>query len=73
MVAGAHDKVVLPAKVRNYCEDVGSPEKVFVDHACASHYAMWEGNRGVLFKASLDWIRDGQADGISRGETKLGY
>jgi pimeloyl-ACP methyl ester carboxylesterase len=73
MVVGAHDKVVVPARVRNFYEDVGSPEKVFVDLACASHYAMWEANRGLLFKASLEWIRDGQVNGIGRGETRLGY
>jgi pimeloyl-ACP methyl ester carboxylesterase len=73
VVAGAHDKVVAPARVRNDCEDVGSSEKGFVDLACASHYAMWESNRDLLFKASLEWIRDGQVNGISRGETRLGY
>jgi pimeloyl-ACP methyl ester carboxylesterase len=73
MAAGPFDKIVLPAAVRAFYEDLASSEKVLVDLGCSSHYAMWEKNRALLFKASLDWIRDGKINGMSRGEMKLGY
>ena len=41
--------------VREYYEDLGSPEKVFVDLACSSHNAMWEKNHLLLFQASGDY------------------
>ena len=73
MVAGAHDKQVAPARVRELYADLGSTQKVIVDLACASHNAMWEKNRVLLFKASLEWLKHGTVNGTSEGELKLGY
>jgi len=73
MVAGAHDKQVLPDRVRQLYDDIGSKEKVMIDLACSSHNAMWERNHLHLFKASLDWLRDGKVNGASQGIVKLGY
>jgi pimeloyl-ACP methyl ester carboxylesterase len=73
MAAGKFDKIVPPAAVRAYFDDLASSDKVFIDLGCSSHFAMWEKNRALLFKASLDWIRDGKINGMSRGEMKLGY
>jgi pimeloyl-ACP methyl ester carboxylesterase len=73
MVSGAHDKQIVPERVRALYQDVGSQEKVFIDLACTSHNAMWEPNRGLLFKASLEWLRDGKVSGVSAGEVRLGY
>ena len=73
VAVGPHDKVVQPATVKAFYEDLGSADKVFVDLACTSHFAMWEKNRDLLFNASLEWIRDGRIQGVSRGEMKLGY
>lgn len=73
MVAGAHDKQVVPERVRELYADLGSKEKVFIDLACSSHNAMWESNRGLLFRASLDWLKEGKVNGTSTGELKLGY
>jgi pimeloyl-ACP methyl ester carboxylesterase len=73
MAAGALDTVVLPARVKEFYEDLGSADKIFIDLGCASHSAMWEKHRGLLFKASLDWIRDGKIEGKNRGELKMGY
>ena len=73
MVAGVHDDQVPPERVRELYEDLGSPEKVLVDLACSSHNAMWEKNRLLLFKASLDWLATGQVGGTSRGVVRLGY
>jgi pimeloyl-ACP methyl ester carboxylesterase len=73
MVTGAHDKQVAPQRVRDLYADLGSKEKVIVDLACSSHNAMWEKNHLLLFKASLDWLKEGKVNGVSTGELKLGY
>ena len=73
MVAGVHDKQVLPERVRELYADLGAKQKVLVDLACSSHNAMWERNHLLLFKASLEWLRDGKVNGMSEGEVKLGY
>jgi pimeloyl-ACP methyl ester carboxylesterase len=73
MIAGPHDKQVVPERVRQLYEDLGSKEKVFIDLACTSHNAMWERNHLLLFQASLDWLRDGKVNGVSQGMLRLGY
>ncbi len=73
MVAGVHDKQVAPERVRELYADLGSKQKVIVDLACSSHNAMWEKNRLLLFKASLEWLKDGKVSGMSEGELRLGY
>jgi len=72
MLVGTHDKQVLPERVRELHADLGSKQKLFVELACASHNAMWEKNRELLFKASLDWLREGKINGVAEGELKLG-
>jgi pimeloyl-ACP methyl ester carboxylesterase len=72
MVVGSHDKQVLPERVRELYADLGSKQKVLIELACSSHNAMWEKNRALLFKASLDWLRDGNVNGVTAGELKLG-
>jgi pimeloyl-ACP methyl ester carboxylesterase len=73
MVTGVHDKQVPPERVRELYADLGSKHKVFIDLACSSHNAMWEKNHLMLFRASLEWLRDGQVNGTSEGELKFGY
>ena len=73
LVAGAHDKQVLPGRVRELHADLGSPQKVFVDLACSSHNAMWERNHALLFSASLEWITRGSVNGVKAGTVRLGY
>ena len=73
MVTGVHDKQVPPARVREYYEDLGAPEKVFVDLACSSHNAMWEKNHLLLFQASLEWFEKGTVNGAKTGMLKMGY
>jgi hypothetical protein len=34
---------------------------------------MWERNRTVLFKASLEWLEKGTVNGMQEGMLKLGY
>jgi pimeloyl-ACP methyl ester carboxylesterase len=73
MVAGAHDKQVPPARVRDLYTDLGAREKVFVDLACSSHNAMWEKNHLFLFRASLEWLTQGSVNGAKQGTLRLGY
>ncbi len=73
MVTGVHDKQVVPARVRDLYEDLGSPSKIFVDLACSSHNAMWERNHLLLFQATLEFLRSGTVNGVTKGELRLGY
>jgi pimeloyl-ACP methyl ester carboxylesterase len=73
MVVGVHDKQVSPDRVRELYADLGSRQKVFVDLACSSHNAMWERNRLLLFRASLDWLTQGAVNDTREGMLRLGY
>lgn len=73
LVAGIHDGQVPPGRVREMYEDLGSQEKVLLDLGCASHNAMWEVNRTLLFDASLEWLTGGSVDGLKSGVVRMGY
>jgi len=73
MVSGAYDKQVLPARVKDLYTDLGSPQKVFADLACSSHNALWERNRLLLFRASLEWLNSSTVNGTEQGTVRLGY
>ena len=72
MVTGLHDKQVDSARVRELYEDLGSRQKVILEMACSSHNAMWEKDHLALFKASLDWLKDGKVNGLEAGVVKQG-
>ncbi|MGD1071526.1 MAG: alpha/beta fold hydrolase [Bryobacteraceae bacterium] len=72
-VSGAHDKQVQPDSVRNLIADLGSKQKIFADLACSSHNALWEKNRLLLFRASLEWLTKGTVNGVEQGSVRLGY
>jgi len=72
-IAGQHDKQVPPDRVRDFYADLAAPQKVFVDLACSSHNAMWEKNRLLLFRASLEWLTSGAVSGAKDGTLRLGY
>ncbi len=73
MVAGVHDKQVVPERVSELYADLGSREKVLVDLACSSHNAMWERNHLLLFRSSLEWLSQGSVNGAKQGTLRLGY
>lgn len=73
MITGAHDKQVLPDRVRDLYQDIGSPKKVFIDLACSSHNAMWEKNHVLMFRASLEWLTSTTVNGQPEGMQRLGY
>jgi hypothetical protein len=59
--------------VRELIADLGSKQKVFADLACSSHNALWEKNRLLLFRASLEWLTKGTVNGVEQGSVRLGY
>ena len=71
--AGVHDKQVTPDRVRPLYDDLGSSQKVLVDLGCSSHNAMWEKNRLLMFKASLDWLTRGAVGETKTGLLRMGY
>jgi pimeloyl-ACP methyl ester carboxylesterase len=73
MVAGEHDKQVVPERVEHLYNDLGSSRKVFIQLACSSHNAMWEVNRAHLFRASREWLDSGTVDGKQTGMLRMGY
>jgi pimeloyl-ACP methyl ester carboxylesterase len=73
MVAGVHDKQVVPERVKEMYDDLGSSQKVMIDLGCSSHNAMWEKNHTTLFRASLEWLEKGTVNGSSTGVLRLGY
>ena len=73
LVTGEHDKQVVPQRVRDLYDDLGSDNKVLIDLACSSHNAMWEKNRLVMFRASLEWLTSGTVNGAREGTLRLGY
>ena len=73
MVTGEHDKQVAPERVQHLYDDIGSSQKVFIQLACSSHNAMWETNRMLLFRASLEWLSTGSVNGTQVGMLRLGY
>jgi len=72
-IAGAHDKQVPPARVRDAYDDLGATEKVLIDLGCSSHNAMWEMNHLTMFSASLEWLTSGTVAGTRNGVIRLGY
>ncbi len=73
VVSGTNDKQVHPERARQFYNDLGSSDKVFVDLACSSHNAMWERNHLLLFQASLEWFSKGTVNGQHQAMLKIGY
>jgi pimeloyl-ACP methyl ester carboxylesterase len=73
MATGPHDKQVASERVYALYEDLGAKDKVLVDIACTSHNAMWERNHLLLFRSTVEWLRDGRVNGTGKGIVKLGY
>jgi pimeloyl-ACP methyl ester carboxylesterase len=73
IIAGVHDKQVTPDRVRPLYDDLGSSQKVLIDLGCSSHNAMWEKNRLLMFKASLDWLTKGTVGDAKSGIIRMGY
>jgi pimeloyl-ACP methyl ester carboxylesterase len=72
-IAAAHDASVAAERVFELHEDYGAGEKVLVDLGCATHSPMWESVHGLLFAASLEWLRSGTVNGEPSGIVRMGY
>jgi pimeloyl-ACP methyl ester carboxylesterase len=72
MVVGTHDAQVAPARVKEFYEDLGAKNKVFIELGCSSHNAMWEKHHLLLFQASLEWLDKGTVNGKSDGVLQMG-
>lgn len=73
LVAPVHDAQVSAERVHQLYEDLGADSKILIDLGCASHNAMWESNRLLLFDASVEWLRDGTVNGVNGGVLTMGY
>jgi len=73
LITGEFDKQVLPQRVYELYEDLGSQQKVLLKLGCSSHRANWETNHSILFKASADWLRATKVENRSHGIISLGY
>ena len=73
IIAAIHDKQVTPERVRPLYDDLGSSQKVLIDLGCSSHNAMWEKNRLLMFKASLDWLTKSAVGDARTGIIRMGY
>jgi pimeloyl-ACP methyl ester carboxylesterase len=65
VVVGEFDR--LAARKTVY-EQLGSPQKVFMRVACASHFMVWEKQHLALQRMTQEWLEHGTALGQSTGE-----
>jgi pimeloyl-ACP methyl ester carboxylesterase len=73
LISGEFDRQVLPQRVHELYEDLGSLQKVLLKLGCSSHRANWETNHLLLFKATADWLKAKEVEGRSQGIISLGY
>jgi pimeloyl-ACP methyl ester carboxylesterase len=69
---GGSGIAVTGDNTRNLFSDLGTTNKVFLEMACTSHYAIWETRSPILHQASLDWLLHGSIGGMQRGSLRLG-
>ena len=58
----------LLASNRELHEDLGSQSKVLLAVSCATHFVVWEKQRRVLYRASLEWLQNALLNGSSVGQ-----
>ena len=64
MVGGEDD---LRASNRDLFEDLGTQRKAMIEIACGTHFMVWEKQRHVLHRASLEWLRTATVNGSPTG------
>ena len=65
VVVGEFDRL---AERKTVYEQLGSPQKVFMRVACASHFMVWEKQHVALQRMTQEWLEHGTALGRSTGE-----
>jgi pimeloyl-ACP methyl ester carboxylesterase len=68
IVVGEYDRL---DERRVVFDQISSKEKVFINVLCASHFMLWEKQRHVLHKTSLEWLRNGSVKNVNRGEFRV--
>jgi pimeloyl-ACP methyl ester carboxylesterase len=71
LISGEMDKVVPQQVVRDLYADLRTDQKLFVDLACSSHFAVWETRHLSMFQASLEWLQDGSVNHVRAGSIRL--
>jgi pimeloyl-ACP methyl ester carboxylesterase len=66
IMVGEEDDLI--ASNRELHEDLGSQSKVLLAVSCATHFVVWEKQRRVLYRASLEWLQNAQLNGSSVGQ-----
>jgi pimeloyl-ACP methyl ester carboxylesterase len=56
-----------PEGTRQLYDDLGTGQRVFLDVACSSHYAIWEARHRLVFEASAEWLLVGSLGGMQEG------
>jgi pimeloyl-ACP methyl ester carboxylesterase len=59
-------------QLRAIFDAISAPQKVAVEIAGTSHYALWETRHMQHFQSSLDWLTEGAIKGIRQGSLRLG-
>jgi pimeloyl-ACP methyl ester carboxylesterase len=71
IVAGELDGVTGPDQARSlYAAMVNAERRVVLTVACASHYVIFERQRGVVQEAIQRWLVSGTLEGVSCGEVR---
>jgi hypothetical protein len=58
--------------VRELYGDLHVADKMLIDMACSSHFAMWESRHLIPLRPSLEWLSQGTVDGQAQGTLRLG-
>ena len=64
--------LTTPESIRAADADLETSNKVFVNLACSSHFALWETRHLLMFQASLEWLRASSVNEVTDGEIRLG-
>jgi hypothetical protein len=48
--------------------DLGSPQKVMVTFACATHDGLWETGKAATIDAAVEWLSSGTYKGQTLGQ-----
>jgi pimeloyl-ACP methyl ester carboxylesterase len=72
LISGELDQTVPQQDVRELYGDLHVADKMLIDMACSSHFAMWESRHLIPLRPSLEWLSQGTVDGQAQGTLRLG-
>jgi pimeloyl-ACP methyl ester carboxylesterase len=65
LMVGEQDDLI--ASNRELFEDLGTQDKAFLGISCATHFVVWEKQRRILHRASLEWLQNTHLNGSRAG------